>query len=88
MNTLYRHWAYYIELLKYKREPTPDKKEELSKRFDKLFAMTNDYAKLNERIFKTLDKKTVLLQVLALPHLTLRNNAAELGAGCRHVYAM
>jgi hypothetical protein len=66
--------------LKYKREPIPDKKEELSKRFDALFATTTDYEELNERILKTLAKKTALLQVLELPLLPLHNNAAELGA--------
>jgi chorismate mutase len=74
------YWAYYTELLKYKHEPTPDKKEGLSKRFDELFATTTDYEELNERIVKTLDKKTALLQVLELPQLPLHNNAAELGA--------
>ena len=74
------YWAYYTELLKYKREPIPDKKEELSKRFDALFATTTDYEELNERILKTLAKKTALLQVLELPLLPLHNNAAELGA--------
>ena len=74
------YWAYYTELLKYKREPTPDKKERLSKRFDELFATTTDYEELNERIVKTLDKKTALLQVLELPQLPLHNNASELGA--------
>ena len=66
--------------MKYKREPVPDKKEELSKRFDALFATTNDYEELNERILKTRDKKTALLQVLELPQLPLHNNAAEFGA--------
>jgi hypothetical protein len=45
------YWAYFNELLKYKHEPTPDKKERLSKRFDELFATTTDYEELNERIF-------------------------------------
>jgi len=73
------YWAYYTKLLKYKHEPTPDKKEGLSKRFDELFATTTDYEELNERIVKTLDKKTALLQILELPQLPLHNNAAELG---------
>ena len=55
------YWAYYSELLKYKREPAPDKKEALSKRFDALLATTTDYEELNERIIKSLDKKTALL---------------------------
>jgi hypothetical protein len=74
------YWAYYTELLKYKREPAPDKKEGLSGRFDALFATTTDYEELNDRIVKTLAKKTELLQVLEQPRLPLHNNAAELGA--------
>ena len=74
------YWAYYTELLKYKLEPTLDKKEVLSKRFDELFSATTDYEELNDRIAKTLAKKTELLQVLELPQLPLHNNAAELGA--------
>ncbi|MDD1641367.1 MAG: transposase [Methylococcaceae bacterium] len=74
------YWAYYTELLKYKLEPTPDKKAVLSKRFDELFTATTDYEELNNRIAKTLAKKAELLQVLELPQLPLHNNAAELGA--------
>lgn len=74
------YWAYYTELLKYKHDPTPDKKEWLSKRFDELFASTTDYEELNDRIAKTLAKKIELLQVLELPTLPLHNNEAELGA--------
>lgn len=74
------YWAYYTELLKYKREPAPDKKAWLSKRFDELFSTTMDYEELDNRIAKTLAKKTELLQVLEFPNLPLHNNAAELGA--------
>jgi len=74
------YWAYYTELLKYKLEPTPDKKALLSTRFDDLFSATTDYEELNDRIAKTLAKKAELLQVLELPQLPLHNNAAELGA--------
>jgi len=61
------YWAYDTELLKYKLEPTPDKKAVLSKRFDELFSATTDYEDLNDRIAKTLAKKTELLPVLELP---------------------
>ncbi len=74
------YWAYYTELLKYKQQPTPAKKDALLARFDELFATLTNYDELNERIAKTLAKKTELLQVLDLPTLPLHNNAAELGA--------
>ena len=75
-----QYWAYYTELLKYKHEPTPAKKEWLSKRFDELFVTSTDYEELNDRIAKTLAKKTELLQVLELPTLPLHNNESELSA--------
>ena len=75
-----RYWAYYTELLKYKREPTSEKKLWLAKEFDEIFLTTTDYEDLNDRIAKTLAKKTELLRVLELPQIPLHNNAAELGA--------
>ena len=74
------YWEYYKELLKYQKNPCPDKKAWLLTRFDKLFATTSNYENLNDRIAKTLAKKTELLRVLQLPQLPLHNNAAELGA--------
>lgn len=74
------YWEYYKELLKYQKNPCLDKKAWLLTRFDELFATTTDYEDLNDRIAKTLAKKTELLRVLELPHLPLHNNAAELGA--------
>ena len=75
-----RYWAYYAELLKYKRNPTRDQKEWLSKQFDNIFSTTTDYDALDDRIAKTLAKKNELLWVLELPQLPLHNNEAELGA--------
>jgi hypothetical protein len=45
-----------------------------------IFLTTTDYEDLNDRIAKTLAKKTELLRVLELPQIPLHNNAAELGA--------
>ncbi len=75
-----RYWAYYTELFKYQREPTPEKKLWLAKAFDELFTSSTGYEDLDDRIVKTLVKKTELLQVLEHPQLPLHNNAAELGA--------
>jgi hypothetical protein len=74
------YWSYYTELLKYQRDPHPDKKEWLAKQFDELFTTTTDYENLNDRIAKTRAKKENLLRVLDLPSLPLHNNASELGA--------
>ena len=75
-----QYWRYYTELRKYQKEPTPEKKRWLGEQFDQIFATVTDYDDLNDRIAKTLAKKTELLRVLELPHLPLHNNAAELGA--------
>ncbi|MFA7241069.1 MAG: hypothetical protein WC091_13250 [Sulfuricellaceae bacterium] len=75
-----RYWGYYTELLKYKREPTPEKITVLEKKFDEIFSSSTGYEDLDERIAKTLAKKTELLLVLKYPQLPLHNNASELEA--------
>ena len=75
-----RYWDYYTELLNYKHYPTPDRHAWLSKQFDQLFSTTTGYDDLDDRIAKTRDKKTELLQVLTFPSLPLHNNDSELGA--------
>jgi hypothetical protein len=77
---LSRFWGYYTELLKYKQKPTAEKKEWLSNQFDEIFSTITGYGELDDRIAKTLAKKTELLRVLELPSLPLHNNDAELGA--------
>lgn len=79
-NFLSEYWAYYAELLKYRLEPTDEKKDVLSKRFDELFSTVVCYEDLNDRIAKTFAKKAELLRVLDTPKLPLHNNASELGA--------
>lgn len=76
----HQYWAYYTELLKYQRNPNPDKREWLAQQFDDIFTTITDYDDLNDRIAKTLMKKTELLRVLDLPELPLHNNASELAA--------
>jgi hypothetical protein len=75
-----RYWSYYTELRKYQREPSPERKAGLSKEFDTLFSTATGYEALDDRIAKTLVKKTALLRVLDLPQLPLHNNDAELAA--------
>lgn len=75
-----RYWAYYTELLKYQREPAPEKKVGLENQFDELFITLTGYEDLDDRIAKTLAKKAELLRVLEQPQLPLHNNASELGA--------
>ena len=75
-----RYWAFYAELLKYKLEPTPEKRCLLAEQFDELFSTITGYEALDDRIAKTQDKKSKLLRVLDMPQLPLHNNDAELGA--------
>jgi hypothetical protein len=75
-----RYWAYYTELLKYKREPTAANKQWLDQEFDEIFSSITGYEDLDDRIAKTRAKKNELLRVLEEPWLPLHNNASELGA--------
>jgi hypothetical protein len=49
-----KYWTYYTELLKYKREPTVEKKTRLSAQFDEIFSTITGYEDLDDRIAKTL----------------------------------
>ena len=73
-----RYWAYYDELLAYRRQPSPREAKRLSKAFDKLFSEKTDYFWLDKRIAKTQAKKASLLMVLKHPEIPLHNNPAEI----------
>ena len=77
---LTHYWDYYQNLLDYKNDPDPVKKEELSLEFDEIFSTQTNYPALNDRIQKTKAKKSGMLLVLEFPEIELHNNAAELGA--------
>ena len=77
-NFLDNFWNYYDELKKYKENPSQEKKEELSLKFDKLFSADTDYFALNRIIKKTAKKKEYLLLVLDHPEIPLHNNTSEL----------
>lgn len=71
-------WDYYDELKNYKANPTQEKKDELSIKFDELFSADTDYLALNRIIEKTAKKKEFLLLVLEYPEIPLHNNTSEL----------
>ena len=73
-------WDFYGELLKYKVNPTLEKADILSAKFDRIFSTKTGYEDLDDRIGKTWNKKEALLLVLKHPELPLHNNAAELAA--------
>ena len=75
-----RFWDYYEDLLKYKKNPIPEKADTLSADFDLIFSTKTGYEDLDSRIEKTKNKKEALLSVLKHPELPLHNNASELAA--------
>jgi len=75
-----RLWDHYEELLKYKKDPTPEKAARLSADFDLIFSTKTGYEDLDNRIEKTKNKKEALLLVLKHPELPLHNNSSELAA--------
>lgn len=74
------YWDYYGKLLEFKETPTPEEAEALSAEFNELFSTKTDYPALDDRIAKTLDKKSELLITLKHPEVPLHNNESELGA--------
>lgn len=76
---LKRFWAYYHQLLDYRRKPTVEERLRLENEFDRLFSSHTGYDALDQRIAKTKAKKDSLLLVLQYPELPLHNNASELG---------
>ena len=78
-----RFWAYYAQLLAYRKQPIPEEAIRLTEEFETLFATVTGYQALDERIAKTRAKQSCLLMVLAHPEIPLHNNPAELGARAR-----
>jgi hypothetical protein len=73
-------WAFYHELLDYKKNPTDEYARLLEKRFEELFNTATVFNELNERIKITYQKKEELLVVLKHPSIPLHNNSSELEA--------
>ncbi len=59
-----QYWEYYGKLHRYKQHPTPAEAQRLELEFERLFSTITRYEQLDERIAKTLAKKTELLIVL------------------------
>ena len=75
-----RYWDYYRKLLEFKESPTPEEAEALSAEFNELFSTKTGYPALDDRIVKTMGKKSELLMALKHPEVPLHNNESELGA--------
>lgn len=77
---LKRYWDYYRQLLCFKKNPTEADSKILLSGFDHLFSTITGYDSLDDRIAKSLGKKTELLVVLNHPTVPLHNNLSENGA--------
>nr|QNT35634.1 hypothetical protein BFFPPMPJ_00039 [uncultured Methanosarcinales archaeon] len=75
-----RYWDYYRKLLEFKETPTSEEVTRLSAEFSSLFSTKTGYPALDDRIAKTMDKKSELLMALKHPEVPLHNNESELGA--------
>nr|QNO45176.1 hypothetical protein GMDKAGHH_00029 [Methanosarcinales archaeon ANME-2c ERB4]QNO46023.1 hypothetical protein OOGCPJEC_00008 [Methanosarcinales archaeon ANME-2c ERB4] len=72
--------GYYRKLIPFKETPTSEEATRLSAEFDSLFSTKTGYPALDDRITKTMGKKSELLMVLKHPEVPLHNNESELGA--------
>lgn len=70
-------WRLYRDLKAYKVNPEADRKETLSKEFDRVFTIRTSSAALNDLIDRTRMNKEKLLRVLDYPHIPLHNNDSE-----------
>jgi len=75
-----QYWGYYRKLIRFKETPTSEEATRLSAEFDSLFSTKTGYPALDDRITKTMDKKSELLIALKHPEVPLHNNESELGA--------
>jgi hypothetical protein len=80
---LQQYWDFYKQLLLYRQAPAPEHATRLSQQFDRLFSTRTGYNALDQRIARTLQKKSPLLMVLRHPEIPLHNNPAELAARLR-----
>jgi hypothetical protein len=78
-----RYWDFYKQLLAYRKDPAPQRAEQLRENFDELFSTVTGYDELDQRIARTQADKTYLLMVLEHPEIPLHNNPAELTARTR-----
>ena len=70
-------WDFYKALKSYRKSPSPDKKAELSARFDEIFTQETCFVTLNQALKRLYSNKAELLLVLDRPDIPLHNNASE-----------
>jgi len=70
-------WDFYKELKAYKKNPTAEDKDDLSRQFDIIFGKKSGYAALDRLLGRLSDNKPELLVVLDHPETPLNTNISE-----------
>jgi len=70
-------WDLYKALKSYRKEPSLEKKAELTAQFDELFTRETCFVTLNQALKRLHANKAELLLVLDRPDIPLHNNASE-----------
>jgi len=78
-----RIWALYADLKTYRTKPTPEHKEELTKRFEEIFSTSTCYARLDRLLSRLKAQKSELLLVLERPDIPLHTNGSENDIRCQ-----
>ena len=72
-----RMWKLYRNLTRYRKRPTPLRKQVKEARFDRIFGMRTGYASLDRMLERLKANKDVLLRVLDHPETPLHTNGIE-----------
>ena len=70
-------WEIYSDLLQYKRQQDPERKEAIEAHFDELCRTQTSFATLNRALARLTRNKKELLLVLEHPEIPLHNNLSE-----------
>ncbi len=78
-----RIWWLYADLKAYCRDPTPEAKRALTRRFDRLFTSRTGFATLDRLLARLHANRDELLMVLDRPDVPLHTNDAENDIRCQ-----
>ena len=73
-----RVWWFYADLKTYGRDPTPDAKRALSRRFDRIFTARTEFVTLDRLLARLHANKDELLVALERPDIPLHTNGSDL----------
>ena len=78
-----RLWWFYADLKTYCRDPTPQRKAGLKKRFEAIFTTTTGFATLDRLLSRLYANKDELLLALERPDIPLNTNGSENDIRCQ-----